>query len=376
MPSMNILFICKYDTKEGGIAEVLSELRHYLKKRGHTTYLLTHDLRYSTKKLYEQIEDGCDPILLDFGVSKFLPSCLFRHRLKDFMRCLGIDVIHSHGVSRSDLALKLSQISNKPLMVTSHGDLNHPDSNQGRRKSKIKKILRYADYITHLTEPMCEKSQHIFNTLYKSRIIHNGIYLQSWGKPYSMRENYWIGLGRFVKQKGFAHLIATYALSVQRGLKDSLILLGDGPEREALVNLCFSHKMRIKYELPRIRFEPNTVYLLGYVQGESKQLLMKRAKLFLFPSQTDEAFSLVLLEAMAAGLPIIASDWPMTRYLRSKGMRAKLAAHDNTALWAETITALINEDTQALGLENATAVEAFALENIHHDYEKIYETLA
>jgi glycosyltransferase involved in cell wall biosynthesis len=103
-------------------------------------------------------------------------------------------------------------------------------------------------------------------------------------------------MARFVAEKGFYELI-----DAMPGLRDAcdrpveLILAGDGPEREGAERRCRELGL------------DDAVVFPGYVTDEQKQKLFESVHVFVFPSRYGEGRPIVLLEAMAAGLPLLAT---------------------------------------------------------------------
>lgn len=99
-------------------------------------------------------------------------------------------------------------------------------------------------------------------------------------------------LGRFVPKKGFDVLIAACARLVDGGCDVTLDLAGEGPERGALERAIEQHGLATR------------VRLHGWV--DDVKHFLSGADLFVLPSR-DEPFGIVLLEAMACGIPIVAT---------------------------------------------------------------------
>lgn len=100
-----------------------------------------------------------------------------------------------------------------------------------------------------------------------------------------------LGAGRLVDWKGFDVLIRAFSL-----LRDSnslLWILGDGPEKEPLQRLIEKHGLE------------SVVSMFSFVRDLRPYLWA--SDLFVLPSRTPEPFGFVLLEAMASGLPVIAT---------------------------------------------------------------------
>lgn len=105
------------------------------------------------------------------------------------------------------------------------------------------------------------------------------------------REPYVVFLGRLTPEKGVETLIAAMAGLPHLGLK----ILGDGPQASALRTLA--HQLGL-----------DQVEFLGHVTGEAKWDLLRRATATVVPSVWYEHFPIVILESLAAGTPVVASD--------------------------------------------------------------------
>lgn len=102
-----------------------------------------------------------------------------------------------------------------------------------------------------------------------------------------------VSVGRLVARKGHATLLAALRLLLDRhGLRCDLLLAGDGPQRSALASLAAELGIQ-----DRVRF-------LGIVHPTPP--LLAQADLFVFPSLAEPQ-GLAVLEAMAAGVPVVAS---------------------------------------------------------------------
>ncbi|MCH7851064.1 MAG: glycosyltransferase family 4 protein [Nanoarchaeota archaeon] len=104
---------------------------------------------------------------------------------------------------------------------------------------------------------------------------------------------YLIGIGRIVKRKGFDFLIRT--LAKLNNKKVHVLIIGDGPEKENLINL--SKELGVR----------NKVHFLGFVSEEKKFQYLSNSDIFIL-SSVHEGFGIVVQEAMQVGLPIIATD--------------------------------------------------------------------
>lgn len=128
-----------------------------------------------------------------------------------------------------------------------------------------------------------------------------------------------LSVGRIALEKGLERLPALFASNPNL----HLAFVGDGPARESLENNLF-------------RDTPTS--FIGTLHGEELAIAYASADVFVFPSTTD-TLGLVLLEAMASGLPIIAAESRPTHELVDQS-GAGLLFHVNEP---ESIGGLVNE---------------------------------
>ncbi len=166
-----------------------------------------------------------------------------------------------------------------------------------------------------------------------------------------------IGVGRIVNEKGFDLLLKAFA-SISRQFNEwSLILLGDGPLRSELERLANDIGITT-----RVKF-------LGFVSNPSA--LMRQADIFVLSSRI-EGFPNTLCEAMACGLPVIATDCPMgPREIIREGVDGLLVPpEDVNALAAAMETLMSNAAIRKLLGKNALdVIDRFHPEKIMQMWE-------
>jgi GalNAc-alpha-(1->4)-GalNAc-alpha-(1->3)-diNAcBac-PP-undecaprenol alpha-1,4-N-acetyl-D-galactosaminyltransferase len=102
-----------------------------------------------------------------------------------------------------------------------------------------------------------------------------------------------VAMGRMVRQKGFDLLLQAFALCLERHPSWTLSLFGEGTEHQQLCALARHLGLE-----KQVRFEPAT---------SEPEKVMRESDLFVLSSRY-EGFPMVLLEAMASGLPVISFD--------------------------------------------------------------------
>ncbi|GAB6280190.1 MAG: hypothetical protein STSR0007_02460 [Thermovirga sp.] len=168
-----------------------------------------------------------------------------------------------------------------------------------------------------------------------------------------------LGAGRFVDWKGFDVLIRSAAL-VSRSRPVELWLAGTGPELERLEALA-------REEVAPVRF-------WGFV--EDIRELMWASDIFVLPSRDPEPFGLVLLEAMACGLPVIATDRGGPLDMIEDGRNGWLVPPGDPDALSRTLTeALSDPDLARKGLESMRRAREFDFDTVADRQMKFYKEI-
>ena len=219
------------------------------------------------------------------------------------------DILHIHAIGPS-LVTPLARMMGMKVVMTHHG----PDYNRAKWGKLAKIVLRFGEkmgarYAHHIivisqliADIIAEKYGRTDTTL-----IYNGVaipektastgYLSSLGLQPG---KYMIGVGRFVEEKGFHDLIDAHSKLEDKSMQ--LVLVGDA-DHETTYSQNLKKKAR-----------NNGVVLTGYIKGKPLQEIFSHARLFVIPSY-HEGLPITLLEALAYGLDILASDIPANREL-------------------------------------------------------------
>ncbi len=147
-------------------------------------------------------------------------------------------------------------------------------------------------------------------------VIPNGVDVERISSvPPAGLESDVIFVGRLIPEKGADLLLGALA-EVKKEIPDvRAVVVGDGPEREKLERL--SDRLGLK----------SNVLFIGFLESHDDVIaLMKASKVFALPSRR-EGFGMVVLEAMASGLPVITLDAPMNaaRFLVENGRSGLVA---------------------------------------------------
>lgn len=138
-------------------------------------------------------------------------------------------------------------------------------------------------------------------------------------------------IGRFEKRKGHRYLLQAFP-RVQRYFPDVRLIVagGDGPQRDDCERMVA--EMGLK----------NVEFYLDFPE-EDKPRLLRSAHVFCAPSTGGESFGIVLLEAMSAGLPIVAGDIPGYRNVMTDGVEGFLVNPEDPAALSEALIRLLSD---------------------------------
>lgn len=253
------------------------------------------------------------------------------------------------------LAIKLSN-SDARLVIREANSLR-TDADQKPHLKKLiywwlyKRACRAADEVVAVSEHVADQVRKeigrdkavttIYNPVNLRKIDENADVFPS--LPWDSDQRYVISVGRMVPQKNFAALIEAFArISRDQDLK--LVILGEGDERENLQRLT------------REKGVENDTYMPGFVSNPHSYV--KHAAVFVLPS-IWEGLPNALLEAMACGTKVIATDCPggNAEILEHGKWGLLVPSNDSNAL-AEAICASLKSPDAKNPRERANAFNA------------------
>jgi glycosyltransferase involved in cell wall biosynthesis len=150
---------------------------------------------------------------------------------------------------------------------------------------------------------------------------------------FEARGKYALYLGRLSAEKGVDVLLAAMAHLPGQQLR----IAGDGPQRDELEAMVRHLNLR-------------SVDFVGNVAGEAKWQLLREAALVVVPSRWFENFPFVVLESLAAGTPVVASDAGSLPYVLEDGRNALLFGNGDSLDLAQKVDWLGHHPAEALAM--------------------------
>lgn len=219
-------------------------------------------------------------------------------------RGAALDIVHAHSGQNGRRLLPLYEagLLRAPLVVTFHGHDVHGHL-RGRAPDYYRPLFAQAAALVVCSEFMRARLLALGAPAAKLALIPNGIdpepiAFHARAAPPGSRTL--LSIGRLVPFKGLEHLLAALAQPALRGTDLRLQIVGDGPLREPLQAQAAALGLG------------DRVHFLGARSRDEVQALLAAADLYVAPAVIDtegntETQGVALLEAMASGLPVIAS---------------------------------------------------------------------
>jgi len=372
---MKIAIAC-YPTY-GGSGVVATELGMALAGRGHEIHFLSYEPPYRlgsaddwhANVYFHEVQVSAYPLF------RYPPYDLaLASRLVDVIAHHGVEIVHAHyAVPHAVSAVLAREMSDHPVKVltTLHGtDVTLVGQDKSYLPATRYGLLR-SDAVTAVSKHLADETRRLLCADCRIQVIHNFIDTERYrprpcpetrAQLADESEAVILHLSNFRPVKRPIDVVRVFG-AIARRMPARLLLVGDGPE------------------LPRAEAEAEAlgirdrVSVLGQ-RGEVDRLL-PCADLLLLPSET-ESFGLAALEAMACGVPPVASRIGGLPEVIEDGVSGILCPVGAVEEMADRAAALLRDREARAAMAGAArerAVEHFGLERGVRDYVRAYESL-
>jgi phosphatidylinositol alpha-mannosyltransferase len=274
------------------------------------------------------------------------------------------DVLHIHEPGVPSVGLAAVFLAASPVVGTFHAAL---ESSWGYEHLPWLGRMGMArlDVRIAVSEAAREYPARLFPGDY--RIIPNGVTLEKYAPAVGAAKvkGRVLFIGRAEKRKGLGVLLHAFA-RLRRRLPHATLVIAGATRGQAL------EASRLGYGPP---LDLAAVEALGWVVDDEKVAHLAQAEIVCAPSLAAESFGIVLAEAMAAGVPVVASDLPGYRSVLRGGEAGRLVPPGEPALLADALYDLLQDEAERRRLVAAglTAAERLSWTRVTDEIITAYE---
>ena len=340
----------------GGVTQHVRYLYENLRLRGHDVRIITssHGLQRSSEGDVIRIGKGFS-VPANGSVGTLTVSPRFISQVRDVLEREQFDVLHFHEPFVPFLSPIVLRLSTSVNVATFHAYGGwSPAYEFGRRF-----MAGYAARL-HGRIAVSAAARHFIDRYFPGdyKVIPNGVDVDRFRRAVPIAR--WqdgtrnvLFVGRHEPRKGLLDLLKAYRILRKTGCQCRLLVVGSGPqEREAR-----------RYVMTR---RLGGVEFLGRVSDDEKAQLFRTADVYVSPATGGESFGIVLLEAMAAGAPVVCSDIHGYKGVVRRGREGLLVPpRKPKALAAAIGQVLADDDLRArLGAGGAARADEFSWERV------------
>ena len=372
---MNIGIVC-YPTF-GGSGVVATELGKALASKGHKVHFITYqqpvrlDL-FSDNIFYHEVK------VSDYPLFDYQPyELVLTSKLVDVVKFEKLDILHVHyAIPHASAAYMAQHILKSegihiPFITTLHGT----DITLVGKDSSFAPVITFAinesNAVTAVSESLKQDTLEHFNIKREIEVIPNFICLEHYNLNGSIQElkqsfapnneRILVHVSNFRKVKRTEDVIRIFDI-VRKKIPAKLLMVGDGPERHHLEELCR---------------ELGTCDLVKFVgKVKDTERILAASDVFILPSES-ESFGLAALEAMAARTPVISTNTGGIPEVNEHGISGFLSTVGDVEDMANN-TLKILENDETLEKFRAGAYEQakkFDIQTILPLYENLYNSV-
>lgn len=378
---MNILMMTNtYKPFVGGVERSVEIFTNEYRKRGHRVMIVAPTFRNMPKREKDVIRVPAIQNFneTDFSVQLPIPGILSEH-LREFQP----DIVHSHHPYLiGDSALRVAAKYKAPLIFTFHTLYERythyvPGDSSALKRFVIALSVGYANLCDHVFAP----SQSIADLLRQRGvetpidIVPTGIYVEEFAKGDGMgfrrsmripHDVFVVGfVSRIAPEKNIKFLAQAVALFLKREKNAHFLVIGKGPSENEIKDFFRQNKLEHRF------------HHSGVLENRELVNAYHAMDVFAFSSQT-ETQGLVLAEAMAAGIPVVALDAPGVREVLNDRVNGRLLFSENKEEFASALQWVSSLSTQEReDLKNAAReiAQSFSIDRCAEHALSIYKAV-
>lgn len=313
------------------------ELARHLRQRGHEVFILapTDDL------VHDDITPLGKSIKVPFnkGISRPAIGPTSVAKVQAALRRIQPDIVHIHEPLVPAVSLTASLVSRVPIVVTFHSGADSPTL------KKVRSSLRLLRWRFTVAIAVSDYAAQIVERFVKNvRVIPNGVETSLYKKIAAPKGQTVLFFGRVEARKGPQFLVAALPHLFKLVPNAKVIIAGEGPLKAELMAST----------LPK--YSKNVIFE-GAFDDRKRVELLSRATVVCLPAH-GESFGYTLVEAMAAGRAVVASDDPGYQCVAENGKDAILLPVEDPLKLAQALAQVLNDPKYAISLGKQARLSA------------------
>ncbi len=348
----------------GGVTQHVRYLYENLRLRGHHVRILTssHGLQRASEGDIIRIGKGFSmPVNGSVGTITLSPR--FVSQVRDMLEREQFDLLHFHEPFVPFLSPIILRLSTSVNVATFHAYGGFSASYEfGSR------VMRGEAARLHGRIAVSGAAKHFIERYFPGeyKVIPNGVDVDRFRRAVPLAR--WqdgprniLFVGRFEPRKGLLELLKAYRILRKTGCDCRLLVVGSGPLAKEARRYIATRRMR-------------GVEFLGRVGDEEKAQLFRTADVYVSPATGGESFGIVLLEAMASGTAIVASDIHGYKGVVRRGREGLLVPPREPKEIAAAVARLLRDDElrTAMGAAGQARAQEFSWERVTAKVDDFY----
>jgi len=365
--SLKIAMVSPYDfTWPGGVTAHVAYLARELGRLGHQVQVLApHSPSRECQEAEKFVPLGRSvPLPSGGSIARVSLSWWLYRKVRSLLKEEDFDIIHLHEPMAPILPLCVLEFSNTVNVGTYHATNNH--THLYKLGSLV--VKRWHRRL-HGGIAVSPAARSYVNNAFPGdyEIIPNGIDVERFTQNAAPWPQYQDGktnilfVGRLEKRKGLRYLLDAYSRIKWDLPNIRLLVVGSGnPDKE-------SHRILAARGLQDVEF-------LGPVSQEDLPRYYATADIFCSPATGSESFGIVLLEAMASGKPVVASDIEGYASIMSDGRQGILIPPKDSEALSAALARLVQDPSlrQQMGAEGRLTAEGYRWSKVARRVEEYY----
>lgn len=357
----------------GGSGVIATELGKMLAERGHEIHFITSSVPFRLNKIYPNVFFH-EVEVNNYSVFQYPPyDIALASKMADVIKEEQLDILHVHyAIPHAVCAVLARDMSGQDfgIVTTLHGTDISVLGEDSTLAQAIKYGINQSDAVTAVSESLKQQTYDLIDTKAPIDTIYNFVDEQVFKpvNPGNLKQQFGIAedekviihISNFRKIKNLPDIVESF-MKIRAQMPAKLLLVGDGPE-----------KHRVMEQVKASDYKKDVLFL-GKQENITELFAISDLKLLL---SEKESFGLVLLEAMACGVPGIGTAIGGIPEVIEHGVNGYIVELGDTQAVAEYAVQLLQDEQQHAAFRQAAlqaVTEHFHQHKIIKQYEDLYE---